>query len=154
MANAKKAATKAPRKAAKKQPDVFSDAEKEAMREARKERRKGAAADGEADLLAKIGELSGLDRELAEQLHEIVTTTAPELKPRTWYGMPAYAGDDGKAILYFSPAAKFKERYASLGFNTGARLDDGNMWPTSFALTRMTAVEKKRIAELVKKAVG
>ena len=98
--------------------------------------------------------MKGLDREIAEKLHAIVKANAPSLAPRTWYGMPAYAGDDGKAVLFFTAAAKFKERFATLGFNAGAKLDDGNMWPTSWALTKIGEAEEKRIAALVRKAVG
>jgi uncharacterized protein YdhG (YjbR/CyaY superfamily) len=93
------------------------------------------------------------DRVMAERLHVLVTEAAPELTPKTWYGMPAYA-KDGKVVLFFKPAAKFKARYATLGFQDGAALDDGSMWPTSFALTELTKADEKRIAALVKKAVG
>jgi uncharacterized protein YdhG (YjbR/CyaY superfamily) len=141
------------KKASKAKSGVFSDAELEAMQEAKKERKKGGA-DGEADLMAKIAEMKGLDRELAERIHAIVKEHAPSLSPKTWYGMPAYAGADGKAVCFFTPAGKFKERYASLGFNTGAKLDDGNMWPTSFALLKLGDAEEKKIAALVKKAAG
>lgn len=141
-------AKKAPTKKAK----VFSEGEMEAMQAAKKERKGGA--DGEADLLAKINEMKGLDRELAEKLHAIVTANAPSLKPKTWYGMPAWAGEDGKAVCFFTPAIKFKERYASFGFNTGAKLDDGNMWVTSFALLKIGEVEEKRLAAIIKKAAG
>ena len=147
MKSTTKKATKA--KSAK----VFSDAELEAMQDAKKERKKGAA-DGEADLLAKIKEMKGLDKELAEKLHAIVTANAPGLTPRTWYGMPAWAGPDGKAVIFFTPAIKFKERYATLGFQTGAKLDDGTVWPTSWALTKIDDAVEKKIVALVKKAVG
>lgn len=145
MATAKKAGTTK---------EVFSDAEMEAMQAAKSERKKGKKADGEADLLAKVAEMEGSDKELAEGLHALVKAHAPGLAPKTWYGMPAWAGEDGKAVVFFTPAAKFKERYASLGFNTGARLDDGNMWPTSFALLKLGDAEKKAIAALLEKAVG
>ena len=108
---------------------------------------------GERDLLAKLAELPKPDRSMAEKIHGIVTASAPDLMPRTWYGMPAYA-KDGKVVCFFTPASKFKERYATFGFNATANLDDGNMWPTSFALKKLTASEEKKIAALVKKAVS
>lgn len=145
MATAKKASTGK---------TVFSDDELEAMQDAKLERKKGKKTDGEADLLAKIAEMKGLDKELAEGLHALVRQHAPSLAPRTWYGMPAWAGEDGKAVCFFTPAIKFKERYASLGFNTGARLDDGNMWATSFALLKLGDAEKKAIGALLEKAVS
>jgi uncharacterized protein YdhG (YjbR/CyaY superfamily) len=132
---------------------VLSDEEMEALKETISERRPGKA-DGEAEVLAKIAELKGLDRDIAEGIHAIVKANAPSLEPKTWYGMPAYARADGKVVCFFTPGAKFKSRYATIGFNEAARLDDGNMWPTSFALTKLTDIEKKRIAALVKKAVG
>ena len=113
-----------------------------------------AAAQG-ADMLRelrdRIAEMPARDRSMATRIHEIVTATAPSLEPRTWYGMPAYA-KDGKVICFFQSAAKFKARYATLGFNDGAKLDSGAMWPTSYALTELTAVDEKKIAALVKKA--
>ena len=129
------------------------------MREAARERKAEARAGkdraaGEAAVLAKIAEMPEADRDIAERLHEIVATNAPDLVPRTWYGMPAYANAEGKVVCYFTPAAKFKERYATLGFNADAKLDDGRMWPTSWALTEMTAAEARRIGDLVKKAAG
>jgi uncharacterized protein YdhG (YjbR/CyaY superfamily) len=148
-----KATTRSARKAPAKKAGTFSPEELEAMQAAKAERKKGGA-NGEADLLAKIAELKGLDRELAEKLHEIITASAPSLSPKTWYGMPAWAGTDGKAVCFFTPAQKFKERYASLGFNTGAKLDDGNMWATSFALTKLGDAEVRKITALVKKAAG
>jgi uncharacterized protein YdhG (YjbR/CyaY superfamily) len=123
---------------------------KELKAEARAQKDKAA---GEADVLAKIAEMSEPDRAMAERLHAIITASAPELSPKTWYGMPAYA-KDGKVVCYFTPASKFKERYATLGFNAEAHLDDGTMWPTSFALTELTADNEARIAALVKKAVS
>ena len=140
----------------------FSDDEIEAMKDKVAEekaekaaRRKGGKqVDGEAELLAKIAEMTGLDKELAEGLHALAKQHAPSLAPKTWYGMPAWAGEDGKAVVFFTPAVKFKERYATLGFNTGAKLDDGNMWPTSFALLKLGDSEKKQIAALFKKAAG
>jgi uncharacterized protein YdhG (YjbR/CyaY superfamily) len=138
-------------------PEGFSDEERAAMkeraRELKAEARRGAdRAAGERDVLAKIGEMSGPDRAMAERLHAIITATAPALAPKTWYGMPAYA-KDGKVVCYFTPAQKFDSRYATFGFNDLANLDDGNMWPTSFALTKLTAAEEKKIAALVKKAM-
>jgi len=127
---------------------------RERAREAKAEARRGEdRAAGEADLLAKIAEMPEADRVMAERIHAIVTATAPGLSPKTWYGMPAYASD-GKIICFFQPADKFKARYATLGFNDGAHLDDGGMWPTSFALTKLTAADEARIGALVKKAVG
>ncbi len=121
--------------------------------EARRGRGKKAKADGERDVLAKIAEMQGSDRAMAERLHALIKDVAPDLAPRTWYGMPAYA-KDGKVVCYFTPASKFKERYATLGFNDKANLDEGNMWPTSFALKELTAAEEARIGALVKKAVS
>ena len=143
-------AKKAPTKKAK----VFSDAEMEAMQDAKKERKKGSAADGLANLKAAIAKLSKAEQPMANRLHEIVMENAPTLAPKTWYGMPAWAGADGKAIVFFTPASKFKERFATLGFNQGAKLDDGNMWPTSWALLKLGPSEEKQIAALVKRAVG
>lgn len=132
----------------------FSAAEKAAMKErARELKAEARKADGEKALLAKIAELPKPDRVLAERIHEIVKATAPHLAPRTWYGMPAYANEAGKVVCYFTPASKFDSRYATLGFNDDANLDAGAMWPTSFALTKLTAAEEKKIAALVKKAV-
>jgi uncharacterized protein YdhG (YjbR/CyaY superfamily) len=112
-----------------------------------------AAAEGEADVLAKIKEMPGPDREIAERIHAIVKDAAPDLASRTWYGMPAYTRD-GKVVLFFKAASKFNGRYATLGFEDQAKLDDGEMWPTSYALTKLTAADEKRIAELVKKAAS
>jgi uncharacterized protein YdhG (YjbR/CyaY superfamily) len=136
----------------------FTDEEKAAMKERAKELKAEARASkdraaGESDLLAKIAEMPSPDRAMAKRLHAIVTTSAPDLWPKTWYGMPAYARD-GKVVCFFTPASKFKERYASLGFNATANLDEGNMWPTSFALKKLTAADEKRITALVKKAVS
>jgi len=122
------------------------------MRERAREQKDGAP-EGEAVLLARIAELPEPDRSLGLRLHAVVTASAPDLTPRTWYGMPAWA-KDGKVICFFTPGTKFKARYATFGFNDSAKLDDGLMWPTSFALTRLTSTEEKKIAELVKKAVG
>jgi uncharacterized protein YdhG (YjbR/CyaY superfamily) len=140
---------------------VWTDEERAAMQESARERkaasRRGKGderAEGEADLRAKIAEMSGLDRRLAEQIHAIVMDVAPDLAPKTYYGMPAYA-KDGKVICFFQPASKFKVRYSTLGFQPEARLDDGTMWPTSFALTtELTDAEQTRIGELVKKAAS
>jgi uncharacterized protein YdhG (YjbR/CyaY superfamily) len=136
----------------------FSAEEKAAMRERAKElkaeaRRGKDRAAGESDLLAKIKEMPKADRDMATRLHAIVTKTAPDLMPKTWYGMPAYAAD-GKVVCYITPASKFDSRYSTFGFNDDAKLDDGNMWPTSFALKKLTAADEKKIAALVKKAVG
>ncbi len=138
---------------------VFSDDEKAAMKERAKEQKaeakRGAArADGLADLLSKIAEMPDADREMAERIHALVTTIAPDLLPKTWYGMPAYTNAAGKIVCFFQPADKFKYRYATFGFNEDANLDDGSMWPTAFALTKLTAADEKRIGALVKKAVS
>jgi uncharacterized protein YdhG (YjbR/CyaY superfamily) len=127
---------------------------KERAREVRASRSSRASrADGEADLLQKISEMAEADRAMAERVHAIVMASAPDLSPRTWYGMPAYARD-GNVVCFFQPAQKFKARYATLGFNDRARLDDGTMWPVAYALTELTAADEARIAELVKKAAG
>jgi uncharacterized protein YdhG (YjbR/CyaY superfamily) len=124
--------------------------EKAAMRETLRERK---SPGGEKEVLAKIAEMPKSDREMAERLHSIVKAVAPDLSPRTWYGMPAYA-KDGKVVCFFQSADKFKARYATLGFSDKASLDDGTMWPTSFALKELTAADEKKIAALVKKAVS
>ncbi len=132
----------------------FTADEKAAMKERAAElKRQQNKADGEADLQAKIAALPGSDKAMAEKLDAIVKRVAPDLEPRTYYGMPAYA-KDGKVLLFFQPASKFGARYATLGFNDGAALDDGTMWPTSWGLTDMTAADEKAVAELVKQAVG
>lgn len=113
----------------------------------------GKKADGEAEVLADIAAMPEPDRVLAEKLHGIVKAAAPTLAPRLWYGMPAYA-KDGKVLCFFQSAAKFKTRYATLGFQHEAQLDEGAMWPVAFALTQLTTTEEAKIAELVKKAVG
>ena len=138
---------------------AWTDEEKGAMRERAKElkaeQRRGAArADGEADLLAKIAGMPQSDRVMAERIHAVISAGAPKLAPKTWYGMPAYANEDGKIVCFFQPADKFKARYATFGFNDDANLDEGSMWPTSWALTKLTAADEKKIGELVKKAVG
>jgi len=137
----------------------FTAEERAAMRERAKElkaeeRSKKDRAAGERDLLAKIAEMPESDRSMAERIHAVVTASAPDLAPKTWYGMPAYANADGKVVCFFTPAAKFKERYATFGFNAEAKLDEGSMWPTSWALTKLTAADEQRIGELVKKAVS
>lgn len=127
---------------------------RERARELKAETRRGCSAkDGEADVLAKIAEMPDADRRMAERIHAIVKANAPDLIPRTWYGMPAYARD-GKVICFFQSAQKFKSRYSTFGFSDEARLDDGDMWPTSFALKAVTPAEEARIAALLKKAVG
>jgi uncharacterized protein YdhG (YjbR/CyaY superfamily) len=133
----------------------FTAEERAAMKERAREVRpkRGKKADGEADLLAKIAEMPESDRGMAERIHAVVTEVAPELTPRTWYGMPAWA-KDGTLICFFQAADKFKARYATFGFEAAAKLDDGTMWPTAFALTQLTAADEARIAELVKRAVG
>jgi uncharacterized protein YdhG (YjbR/CyaY superfamily) len=136
----------------------FSADEKAAMKERAKELKAEARAsknkaEGESDLLAKIAEMPEPDRSMATRLHEIIKANAPDLAPKTWYGMPAYANKDGKVVCYYTSAAKFNSRYATLGFNDDANLDDGAMWPTSFALKKLTATEEAKIAALVKKAV-
>jgi uncharacterized protein YdhG (YjbR/CyaY superfamily) len=129
---------------------------KERAKELKTATRRGSRADkadGERDVLAKIAEMPEPDRAMAERIHAVVKASAPALSPRTWYGMPAYA-KGGKVICFFTPASKFKERYSTFGFNADANLDDGTMWPTSFALTTLTAADEARIAELVKRAVS
>ena len=136
----------------------FTADEKAAMRERAKELKAEARVDrdkaeGERDVLAKIAEMPAADRAMAERLHAVVKASAPALSPKTWYGMPAYA-KDGKIVCFFTPAAKFKSRYATFGFNDDANLDEGTMWPTSFALMKLTPGDEKRIGTLVKKAVS
>jgi uncharacterized protein YdhG (YjbR/CyaY superfamily) len=136
----------------------FSNEEKAAMREAAKERkaaqRRGAdEAAGLEDLLAKIAAMPKADREMAERIHAVVTANAPGLTAKTWYGMPAYARD-GKLVCFFKAADKFKSRYATFGFEEAALLDEGSMWPTSYALTKLTAADEAKIGALVKKAAG
>jgi uncharacterized protein YdhG (YjbR/CyaY superfamily) len=124
---------------------------KERLQELKAEKRK---ADGEKALLAKIAEMPEADRVMAERLHAIVKASAPDLSAKTWYGMPAYFGKDGKVVCFFQSADKFKARYATFGFNDTANLDDGSMWPTAFALKKLTSADEKRIAALVKRAVS
>jgi uncharacterized protein YdhG (YjbR/CyaY superfamily) len=145
-----KKATKKPAKASQ----GFTTEERSAIRERVKEQKATSAkADGELDVLEKIAALPAPDRSLAERIHAIVKANAPSLAPKTWYGMPAYA-KDGKIVCFFQSADKFKTRYATLGFNDSANLDDGGLWPVSFALKQLTAVEEAKIAALVKKAVS
>jgi uncharacterized protein YdhG (YjbR/CyaY superfamily) len=132
----------------------FTDEERGAMKERAKELRADTkAAEAEADLLAKIDEMEGTDRTMAKRLHAIIKKSAPELSPKTWYGMPAYA-KDGKIVCFFQPAAKFKTRYATFGFNDTANLDEGSLWPVAFALKELTAAEETRILALVQRAVS
>ena len=132
----------------------FSAEERAAMKERAKELKAEAEkADGESALLAKIAEMKGNDRAMAKRLHAIVKANAPGLSPKTWYGMPAYARD-GKVVCFFKSAEKFKSRYATLGFGEEANLDEGAMWPTDFALKKLTDTEEKKIVALVKKAVS
>jgi uncharacterized protein YdhG (YjbR/CyaY superfamily) len=136
--------------------EVFSDDERAAMKERVREQkatRRGAKADGESEVLAKIAEMPEPDRVMAERIHAIVKANAPDLAPKTWYGMPAYE-KDGKVVLFFQSADKFKARYATLGFNDTAKLDEDVMWPTSFALKKLNKQAETRIGALVKKAVG
>jgi uncharacterized protein YdhG (YjbR/CyaY superfamily) len=131
--------------------------ERAAMKERAKELKaasRGKKANPEADLLAKIAEMPEPDRKMAERIHAIVKASAPDLSPKTWYGMPAYANRDGKVVCFFQSAHKFNTRYATLGFNDTAKLDEGAMWPTAFALKELTAAEEARIGELVKRAAS
>ena len=130
----------------------FSAEEKAAMRARARELK--AAAQGEEAILAALQEMSPGDRELGERIHALVKESAPDLTPKTWYGMPAYADKDGKVVVFFRNAAKFKERYAMLGFNDTANLDEGSMWPIAFALTKLTKADEARITKLVKQAVS
>jgi uncharacterized protein YdhG (YjbR/CyaY superfamily) len=135
-----------------KKKDGFTAEEKAAMRARAKELK--ATEDGETAVQAALTKMTPKDRALGKRIHAIVKESAPDLTPKTWYGMPAYANKDGKVVVFFRDAAKFKERYAMLGFNDTANLDSGNMWPVAFALTELTAADEKKIAMLVKKAVG
>ena len=141
--------------ATKKTPKAFTDEERDAMKERAREvrARRAGTADGEGEVLAKIAEMSKSDRAIAERLHAVIKASAPDLSPKTWYGMPAYA-KDGNVVCHFQPAAKFKTRYATLGFSDKANLDDGEMWPVAFALKQLTLADEKKIAALVKKAVS
>jgi hypothetical protein len=146
--------------ASNKKSNRFTDDERAAMKERaqelKAEARRGPRAekaDGESAVLAKIAEMQGSDRAMAERLHALIKASAPALSPKTWYGMPAYA-KDGKVVCFFQSAQKFKSRYATFGLSDKANLDDGAMWPTAFALKELTAAEEARIAALVKKAVS
>ena len=138
----------------------FTDEERAAIKEHGQELKaaarrgpRAAKADGESDVLAKIAEMAEPDRAIAERLHALIKASAPALSPRTWYGMPAYA-KDGKVVCFFQPAQKFNTRYATLGFNDTANLDEGALWPVAFALKELTATEEARISALVNKAVS
>ena len=138
-----------------KKSEGFTAEERAAMRERAKElKAEEQKADGERAVLAKIAEMPEPDRAMAERLHEIVKASAPELSPKTWYGMPAYANKDGKVVCFFQSAEKFNARYATFGFSDKANLDEGAMWPTSFALKELTAAAEARIGALVNRAAG
>jgi uncharacterized protein YdhG (YjbR/CyaY superfamily) len=142
-----------------KKSEGFTDEERAAMRERARELKAEARAskkkaEGESDVLAKIAEMQEPDRSMAERLHEIVKASAPALSPKTWYGMPAYANKDGKVVCFFQSAQKFDARYATLGFSDEANLDEGAMWPTSFALKELSATEEAKIGALVKRALS
>jgi uncharacterized protein YdhG (YjbR/CyaY superfamily) len=152
--------TKRPSRARTKSDNVFTDEERAAVQATARERKSQARlspqeerAAGEKEVRAKIAEMPAPDREMGERIHALVTKAAPILVPRTYYGMPAYA-KDGKVICFFKPASKFKVRYATFEFQADARLDDGEMWPVSFAVEKLTAQVEARIAELVKKGAG
>ena len=152
MKSTKKSARKS---SATKRAQGLTGEEKAALKETVQERKAAArGANDEKAVLAKIAEMSGPDRAIAKRLHELIKSSAPSLSPKTWYGMPAYANKDGKVVCYFTPADKFKSRYATFGFNDDAKLDEGAMWPTSFALKELTAAAEARIGALVKKAVS
>ena len=152
MADTQKSAKKPAEKSAKS--STFTAEERAAMKERVQEQKAAAGkADGEKAVLAKIAEMPESDRAMGERLHAIIKASAPDLSPKTWYGMPAYE-KDGKVVCFFQSADKFKARYATFGFNDSANLDEGAMWPTSFALTKLTAADEKRIGALVKKAVS
>jgi uncharacterized protein YdhG (YjbR/CyaY superfamily) len=145
---------------ARKAPNVWTDEERDAMQEIARERKAASRrspaderAEGEREVRAKIAEMPEPDRAMAERIHKLVTDSAPDFVPRTWYGMPAYARD-GKVICFFQAASKFKVRYSTFGFQPDARVDDGEMWPVAFAVTKLTAGVEARIAELAKKAAG
>ena len=139
---------------AKKRYEGFTDEERAAMKDRVKEMKAAAdKADGESEVLAKIAEMTESDRAMGKRLHAVIKASAPAISPKTWYGMPAYA-KDGKIVCFFQPAQKFKTRYATLGFNDPAHLDEGTMWPVAFALTKLTAADEARVGALVKKAVS
>jgi uncharacterized protein YdhG (YjbR/CyaY superfamily) len=135
-----------------KKTEGFSAEEKAAMRARAKELK--AKEDGETAVRNAIAEMAPKDRTIAKKVHELVSAAAPDLTPKTWYGMPAYANKDGKVVVFFRDAGKFKERYAMLGFNDRAQLDDGSMWPIAYALTKLTKSDESKISALVKQAVG
>jgi uncharacterized protein YdhG (YjbR/CyaY superfamily) len=148
-----------PAKTAKTKSDGFSAEERAAMKERaeelRAEGKKGAKkADGVQTLLDKIAEMAPEDRALAERVHVTVTATAPDLSPKTWYGMPAYADEDGKVVVFFQDSGKFNYRYSTLGFQDSANLDDGDMWPVSFALKKWSPTVEKQVVKLVKAAIS
>lgn len=151
----KQAAEKPPRRTSNRGSGLLTPAEKAAMRETLNERRRARSGevDGESDVLAKIAEMPKSDRVIAERIHSIVKAKAPHLTPKTWYGMPAYA-KDGKIICFFQSGAKFKSRYATLGFQQDANLDDGDLWPTSYAVNRLTAAIEETIGKLVERAAS
>ena len=151
----KEAAKTSPRSTTSRGSGLLTAEEKAAMRETLNERRRARSdkADGESDVLAKIAEMPKPDRVMAERIHAIVKAKAPTLTPKTWYGMPAYA-KDGKVVCFFQSGAKFKSRYATFGFQQDANLDDGDSWPTSFAVNRLTATVEDKIGKLVKKAAS
>jgi hypothetical protein len=133
----------------------FSDEERAAMRQrVREQKAEAERADGESDALAAIAAMPAPDRAMAERLHALIKANAPALTPKTWYGQPAYANNDGKIVCFFQPAAKFKTRYATLGFSDSAHLDEGGMWPNAYALTQLTAAEEAKIVALLKLAVS
>lgn len=146
---------KSTRKTAAKGSDLLSVEERAAMKETLRERKRALSgeADGESDVLAKIAAMAEPDRSIARRLHAIVKASAPTLSPKTWYGMPAYARD-GKVVCFFQSGQKFKSRYATVGFQEAANLDDGDFWATSFALKKLTAPVEQKIARLVKKAAS
>jgi uncharacterized protein YdhG (YjbR/CyaY superfamily) len=135
-----------------KKKDGFTAEEKAAMRARARELKD--KTDGETAVAAAITGMAPKDRTIAKRVHELVKAAAPDLMPKTWYGMPAYANKDGKVVCFFRDAGKFKDRYATFGFNDAAKLDDGSMWPTAFALTKLTSADEAKISKLVKRAVG
>ena len=135
-----------------KKKDGFTAEEKAAMRARARELKD--KTDGETAVAAAIAGMAPKDRTIAKRVHELVKAAAPDLVPKTWYGMPAYANKDGKVVCFFRDAGKFKDRYATFGFNDAAKLDDGSMWPTAFALTKLTPADEAKISKLVKRAVG
>jgi uncharacterized protein YdhG (YjbR/CyaY superfamily) len=135
-----------------KKKDGFTAEEKAAMRARARELKD--KTDGETAVAAAIAGMAPKDRTIAKRVHELVKAAAPDLMPKTWYGMPAYANKDGKVVCFFRDAGKFKDRYATFGFNDAAKLDDGSMWPSAFALTKLTPADEAKISKLVKKAVG